>query len=95
MPWRVKIIKSSADDLVIQEKKEVLPERILANHCRFMATTQGKQTEPYLLNVLRRTYKLGRSLNLKFENFPDEFRTDKLKKALEWLEANPPEKKVR
>lgn len=79
----------------IQEKKDVLPERILANHCRFMATMLGRNNESYMLNVIKRSYKLGAVFNLKFENFPEEFQTKKLEEALRWLENNPPKRKTK
>jgi hypothetical protein len=75
-----------------QEKTEVLRERVLANHCRFMASLVNEDKDAYLLKVIKRTWKMGTDLNLKFENFQDEFKTPKLKEALEWIIKNPPKK---
>ncbi|TGM19063.1 hypothetical protein EHQ82_10950 [Leptospira selangorensis] len=77
------------------EKKEVLPERILANHARFMAALINEKPEAHLLKIIKRSYKLGSDLNLKFENFQDEFKTQKLKEALEWISKNPPKKRTK
>lgn len=75
------------------EKKEVLRERVLANHCRFMASLVNEDKEKYFLKVLRRLWKMGTDLNLQFENFQDEFQTPKLKEALEWIKKHPPKKR--
>lgn len=84
---------STVDSNPVQEKKEVLRERVLANHCRFMAALANEDKGSYLLKVIKRAWKMGFDLNLKFENFQDEFQTPKLKKVLEWISKNPPKKR--
>lgn len=86
---------ATVDSNPVQEKKEVLRERVLANHCRFMASLKNEDKEKYLLNVIKRTWKMGFDLNLKFENFQDEFQTPKLKIALDWISKNPPKKRTK